>query len=514
MVLDHRQRAQVELTLLPPLRSLIPDDHILVRIDAVLDLSWVRGDVEGLYCLDNGRPGLDPEVVVRLMLAGLVEGIVHDRALLRRVQTDIALRWFIGYRLDEELPDHSTLTRVRERWGAEVFERVFERTVAQCMAAGLVEATAVHVDSTLIRADASPNSFVKEHVARVAATHGDLEAEGDAAGGVEQESSEEPVAVGPAESAAAEDGRDARGDVALGPGSSRKSKDSPEPVRRSQTDPDCRFGRSGRQRGYEPSYKVHAVVEDSHGVVVGCGLTAGNVHDGETLMGLLAATQARTKERVERVAADTAYGKASNLGALERAGIEAVIPPQAPSRHRGGFPAFRFSYDPQTDRVKCPRKRYLHRHRETETGVEYRSQSADCRSCRHAGCCLSKSSSTRTILIVHDHEALVRARRRQWRGEIRSNPLCRRRWSRVERTFGESKCRHGLRRAARRGLTKVWVQVQLAFSVQNLRRLARHLRESGAGSGLRRAAQRLTRALLGSLRPRPGRPGCDPAPAA
>ncbi len=101
------------------LRELLPDDHVLVRVDRVLDLGWLRAEVEPLYRTDAGRPGIDLEAALRLMLAGLLLGIVHDRRLMREAQVNLAIRWFIGYGLHEALPDHSSLTRIRQRWGAE-----------------------------------------------------------------------------------------------------------------------------------------------------------------------------------------------------------------------------------------------------------------------------------------------------------------------------------------------------------------------------------------------------------
>jgi transposase len=152
-----------------PLRDLVPDDHILKRVDRVLDLSWLQKEVSDSYCSNNGRPSVDPEAALRLMLAGYLEGIVHDRKLMRRAQTDIAIRWFAGYRLHEDLPDHSSLTKIRQRWGEERFGRIFKRTVAQCVKAGLVDGETVHVDATLIRADVSWESLVEEHVEQVMA---------------------------------------------------------------------------------------------------------------------------------------------------------------------------------------------------------------------------------------------------------------------------------------------------------------------------------------------------------
>jgi transposase len=92
------------------LRGLVPDDHILARVDRVLDLGWLRSEVEPLSCAAAGRPGIDPEVAVRLMLAGLLLGIVHDRRRMREAQVNLAIRWFIGYGLHEAPPEHSSLT--------------------------------------------------------------------------------------------------------------------------------------------------------------------------------------------------------------------------------------------------------------------------------------------------------------------------------------------------------------------------------------------------------------------
>ena len=89
------------------------------------------------------------------MLAGFFQGMVHDRKLMREAQVNLATRWFAGYRLDEKLPDHSSLTRIRQRWGAERFKKIFQKTVEACIKAKLVSGETVHVDATLIRADVS-----------------------------------------------------------------------------------------------------------------------------------------------------------------------------------------------------------------------------------------------------------------------------------------------------------------------------------------------------------------------
>ena len=177
-MLGRKGRDQLELFVAGSLDHLVPEDHVLARVDRVLDLGWLRAEVADCYCADNGRPGIDPEVAVRLMLAGLLLGIVHDRRLMREAQMNIAIRWFIGYGLHERLPDHSSLTRIRQRWGEARFRGIFQRTVMACLDAKIATAEVVHVDASVIRADASWESLVERHAGDVmAANPGDREIE-------------------------------------------------------------------------------------------------------------------------------------------------------------------------------------------------------------------------------------------------------------------------------------------------------------------------------------------------
>ena len=109
-MLGQKDRCQPELFVIGSLRQLLPDDYILVRVDRVLDLSWLREEVAPLYDGDQGRPGIDPEVAVRLMLAGFLLGIVHDRRLMREAQVNLAIRWFAGSFL------RSATTRCGSAW--------------------------------------------------------------------------------------------------------------------------------------------------------------------------------------------------------------------------------------------------------------------------------------------------------------------------------------------------------------------------------------------------------------
>lgn len=146
-MLGRKERDQLERFIAGSLKQLVPDEHVLARVDRVLDLTWLREEVRDCYCANDGRPGIDPEAAVRLMLAGLLVGIVRGRKLMREARVNIAIRWFAGYRLHEELPHHSSLTRIRQRWGEERFRRISKRTIEACLMAKLATAEVVHIDA-------------------------------------------------------------------------------------------------------------------------------------------------------------------------------------------------------------------------------------------------------------------------------------------------------------------------------------------------------------------------------
>src|ERR1700709_99762 len=134
----------------------VPEDHLVRMIDAALDLSWLRSELARHYS-SLGRPSIDPELMIRMLVVGYVFAIRSERALCREVQLNLAYRWFCGLGIEDNIPDHSAFTRARnERFcNHDVFRRVFERVVSSCIKAGLVGGTGFAVDASLIAADAN-----------------------------------------------------------------------------------------------------------------------------------------------------------------------------------------------------------------------------------------------------------------------------------------------------------------------------------------------------------------------
>lgn len=429
------------------LRDLIPDDHILKQADRVLDLSWLRETVKDRYCLTNGRPSVPPECALRLMLAGFFLNLVHDRELLRQAQVNIAIRWFAGYGLHDRLPHHSTLSVIRDRWGEELFQEVLLRSVRQCVVAGLVSGETVHVDATLIRADVSWESLVKEYAEQAMAENPVPE--------------EEPTPDPPAGQAV----------------SGSKRRKAAKEKKRSKTDPEASMATSCRQKHLAPCFKQHTVVDDQAGVIVDVAVTTGETSEGLQLPEQLTRVTETLGRQPTTVTADSGYGHAANYQMCEARGIDAVIPPQRMGRRKHErLPARRFRYDAKHKRVRCPGKRVLQLVRENKQGQVFQAQASDCARCPlRARCFDATKQHARVIVITPGYEALLRARRRKAQGydEDTRNSYRRHRW-RSEGAHGEAKTRHGLGRAVRRGLVNVSIQASLTAAVMNWKRLARH----------------------------------------
>src|SRR2546427_9912356 len=139
------------------LEDLLPADHFYRHLERHFDLSFVREFVEETYA-GGGRPSIDPVVFFKLQLVMFFEGIRSERLLMRHAEDRLSVRWYLGYDLDEPLPDHSSLTRIRSRYGVEMFRRFFDAVVDQCQQAGLVWGKELYVDATKVNANASMDS--------------------------------------------------------------------------------------------------------------------------------------------------------------------------------------------------------------------------------------------------------------------------------------------------------------------------------------------------------------------
>jgi IS5 family transposase len=349
---------------------------------------------------------------------------------MREAQVNLAIRWFVGYGLHEALPDHSSLTCIRQRWGAERFRRIFQRTVKACVAAKIATGEVVHVDASLIRADVSWESLVERHVDQV-----------DRANQTPDQDAE------------------------------KQGRQTGKYKKVSLTDPDATMATNARNRRLEPTYKQHAAVDDLRGVILDIEVTTGEINEGQRIVGQVDATMATTGVPVTTVTADAGSAYAKVYGALERRGIDALIPTKA-EPIRSPVPLRRFRYDAKHDIVKCPRGKILRPGNPVAHGRFFYARKRDCDRCALASICLSKGRTSKGLVISHDYPALLRARRRRERWSAADQQLYQRHRWRSEGFHGEAKTWHGLARAVRRGLQNMRIQAYLTASAINLKRLA------------------------------------------
>ena len=349
------------------LESFVAEDHFLRRIDRVLDLSFIRELTAARYADGQGRPSIDPEVYFRMQLVAYFNGITKDRRLCEEVHDNLAYRWFCRLSLADDVPDHSSLTRIRDRLGEEVFEAVFRRIVAQCQQKGLVkDPCRVMTDATLIAADASLDSLV----------HNDPEqAQIEAESQRRRRGMLDPSGQPP---------RYRTGRTAVAP--------TPRP-------------RLAQKQGtaLQLKYKVHQTIDAESRVILDAEVTTGGRHDNQPYLEQLRRVEDRCHCTIQEATADRGYGSAEILKALKAKGAKTYIPLWHGRSGRNSGAAVGMNYEPEQDRIRCPAGKYLYPSPANyENRRRFVSLPAACRGCSLASSCPAKarphSPHTRFVL--------------------------------------------------------------------------------------------------------------------
>ena len=459
------------------LEELVPPDHFYRHVDRVLDLRFVR-ELVAPYYATGGRPSIDPVVFFKLELVMFFEGIRSERQLLRMVADRLGARWYVGYDLDEPLPDHSSLTRIRERYGLEVFRRFFAALVERCQAAGLVWGEEVYIDATKMLANASVDSVQPRFAVAARAHLDDLFAINEGASGPAPPVvvSEEPVRIGPSAEEASELAATnaARHDWVAQGGRQDRRRTFRDYVRTadhsvSTTDPDATHlpFRDGVRLGYQGHYLVDG---GRARIILGALATPGEVPEERPALDLLWQARARWRLRPRQATGDKAYGTMEIIRALEEQGVRAylVLPDFDGRTPYFGKGAFR--YDPSADAYTCPGGATLPyvRPNRPDRLLLYQAPAAACNACPLKARCTT-SDQGRMISRHYDEE--FRDRGRAYQATEAYHKARRKRSVWVEPLFAEAKDWHGLRRCRLRRLWRVNIQVLWTASGQNLKRL-------------------------------------------
>lgn len=433
----------------------VRSDHPLRLVHERIDFSFVRHEVAQCYG-HNGNVSVDPAVIMKMMFLLFFDDVKSERELMRIIPERLDYLWFLGYVLDDAAPDHSVLSKARARWGVQVFESLFVRIVSQCAQAGLVGADKLHVDSSLIDANASCDSVVKGPAALIAAIKQAYRAQSDKLA--------EPVA-----------------------------QPSYGPVNQtmvSTTDPEAALHRQGSAPS-RPRYKAHRAVDDRCGVITATVTTPADVHDDKPLMGLIEAHEANTGRRLTTVVADSQYGTVENFRACSRRGIKthlADLGEHQPAKEI--FPLSAFTYDPNSDTYRCPANQTLFRrgYDPNRRRAKYATPRGVCDACPLRAQCTGARPGRPRNIARHDDQEIIEVARARARSREALHDRKRRRW-RMEGSFADAVNHHGFDRSRWRGLPRQTIQDLLIAVAQNIRIYLRHQRR------LRPAAAQVLRVL-------------------
>jgi transposase len=424
------------------LEDQVPENHLLRLIDRHVSFDFVREKLRDSYS-ETGRPSIDPELLLRILLIGYLYRITSERKLVEELRMHLAWRWFTGLGFDQEIPHHSTFSKNRHGrfQDSSLFQELFERIVDQCIRVGLVRGEHMSVDGSFVLANANNESRIaREQLAEAAQVKGTVReylAELE-----EQNGDGEPQSVHQQDKV-------------------------------STTDPDATYASKGRttaKLGYYDNYLI-----DNHScVIVGVQATAARLsQESVAARDMLTRFHQQQGRYPQSLAADTTYGNGEMLNWL----VEREITPyirvkECPLGKSKLYGIEKFTYDPEVNRYICPQGKQL-----TYVGINARNRThlyaSTLKRCRD---CPQKQECTRgrtRVLQIHIHEP---ARQRAY--EVAKTPEFARSQSqrrKVEALFSELKNQIGLRQLRLRRMRFVREQFYLAATVQNLKRLVRFL---------------------------------------
>ena len=447
---------QTELEMVS-LESLVPRDHLVRKIDAVIDFSFIHDRVADLYCPDNGRPALDPVLMFKALFLGYLFGIRSERQLVREIEVNVAYRWFLRLGLTDKVFDASTLSQNRRRRyrDTSVAQDIFDGIVEQAIEHGLVDGSVLYTDSTHLKANANKHRYDKQVVSKSRSDYWEA-----------------------LDVAVAED-RAAHGKKPL------QEKDR-QPVEKetkiSRTDPEAGYMvRDGKPKGF--FYLDHRTVDGRFGIITDTHTTPASVHDSIPYLDRLDRQRGRFGLDVRAVGLDAGYATAGIAHGLEERGILGVTGYRRPTRPKPGMMRKQeFQYDHFLDGYRCPQGRILRYATTDRTGYRhYKSDPAICRTCPLLASCTSSRNATRVItrhLWQDQREKVDGHRLTDW-----GKRLYKRRKETVERSFADAKQLHGHRYARFRGLTAVASQCLLAAAAQNIKKIALALADTPTTAG-------------------------------
>jgi len=436
------------------LEDLVPNDNFYRQVERSIDLSFIRDLADEFYS-NIGRPSIDPVVFFKLQLIAFFEGIRSERQLMETVNLNLAHRWSIGYDLDEPVPDYSSLSKIRERYGLEVFQQFFEHIVELCIEAGLVWGDELYFDSTKVQANANIKGMIER-------------AEFEAQRLLNQMFDQfEEDAFGFGKLVAKYNGKRLNG--IRKPNYQRITDNQVCPV-----DPDSAPMHPSGGGSAILGYCDHYVVDGGKArIILSALVTPASIMDNTPILDSVDWVRSRWKIEPKLAVGDARYGTIPNIVGFEKRGIKAYLPTPDFSNRTKYYPAKLFKYDPENDHYICPQGKILplRVQRKKEQILLYKSKAEVCNVCPvKVECTGSKSGRyvSRSFFQEYLDKAEVYRQTEAYQKAMRRRSV----W--VEPLFGEAKEFHCLRSFRLRRLLKVNIEGVMVAAGQNLKGLIKY----------------------------------------
>ena len=450
------------------IEQLVPQDHILRKIDAAIDFDFIYDLVEERYCPDNGRPSIDPVVLIKIAVIQYMFGIKSMRQTIKEIEVNIAYRWFLGLDFYDKVPHFSTFGKNYKRRfeGIDLFEQIFQEILMQCMKNDLVSTDEIFVDATHVKAAASRKKSKKILVAKKNARfYDDM---------LREEINADRAAHGKnplkdkcfSEQELSDDNDDDTPSSGATP--SRSSSDVKE-KKVSTTDPESGWFHKGEHKEVF-AYAVEAAC-DKNGWILDYTVHPGNEHDSKTFPHLY---EKLKKLNQKYIIADAGYKTPAIAKMLIDDGITPVMPYTAPKTKDGFFKKYEYVYDEYNDTYICPGNQMLKYSTTNRDGYrEYKSNSQICMNCPYLNQCTLSKTHQKVITrhIWQDYMDICE----DIRHTTGMKDMYAHRKETIERCFGTAKEHHGMRYTQQIGNEKMRMKVGMTFACLNMKKLARLL---------------------------------------
>jgi len=450
--MDKTEQKRLELVML---EQMVKENHLLRKIDKYVDFKFIYDLVKDLYSQNNGRPSVDPVVLIKMLFIQYLYGITSERRLIDEVHHNMAYRWFLGFGITTKIPHHSIFSqnKIRRFKDSRLFEEIFYKILEQADEYGLIKGKIIYTDSTHIRAYASNSKYTSEEVVTEVDGNKDL----DRINNIRMRHGHKPLKV-------------------------KEDKVKTKQKKVSKTDPDS--GYMNRDRKPEGFYFLdHRTVDSSYNIILDTFITAGNVHDAtpyldridhitEVVKGLKNAVD------IKYTCADAGYFNNKVFKGLKERHLSPIIGAIRHQKKPGKDSKYWFTYDIIEDVYVCRMGQLLEYKRTSRDGYsQYESEAEICNECEHKLQCIFDKADKRTIRrhVFEEYKEEAREILKTDKGKA----LYDRRKETVERSFADSKTHHGYRYAHYRGQENVQDQAYLVATVQNIKKMAMVLDSMG-----------------------------------